>query len=116
MITSILRKKSDLVVLRSIQILPRKDRVKLSAVLIVQICLSFLDLVGVILVGIIGALTVSGINSKQPQGRVSQAIDLLNLNEFSFQTQVATLGFLAAFVLVLRTVFSVVFTRKTMFF
>ena len=116
MITSILRKKSDLVVLRSIQILPRKDRVKLSAVLIVQICLSFLDLLGVILVGIIGALTVSGINSKQPQGRVNQAIELLNLNEFSFQTQVAILGFLAAFVLVLRTVFSVIFTRKTMFF
>jgi len=116
MITSILRKKSDLVVLRSIQILPRKDRFKLSAVLFVQICLSFLDLLGVILVGIIGALTVSGINSKQPQGRVSQAIELLNLNEFSFQNQVAILGFLAAFVLVLRTVFSVVFTRKTMFF
>jgi ABC-type multidrug transport system fused ATPase/permease subunit len=116
MITSIIRKKSDLVVLRSIQILPRKDKIKLSAVLIVQICLSFLDLLGVILVGIIGALTVSGINSKPPQGRVSQAIDLLNLNDFSFQTQVAILGFLAAFVLVLRTVFSVVFTRKTMFF
>jgi ABC-type multidrug transport system fused ATPase/permease subunit len=116
MITSILRKKSNLVVLRSIQILPRKDRVKLSAVLIVQICLSFLDLLGVILVGIIGALTVSGINSKQPQGRVNQAIELLNLNEFSFQTQVAILGFLAAFVLVLRTLFSVIFTRKTMFF
>ncbi len=116
MITSILRNKSNLVVLRSILILPRKDRVKLSAVLIVQICLSFLDLIGVILVGIIGALTVSGINSKAPQGRVSQAIDLLNLNDFSFQTQVAILGFLAAFVLVLRTVFSVVFTRKTMFF
>jgi ABC-type multidrug transport system fused ATPase/permease subunit len=85
-------------------------------VLIIQVSLGFLDLLGVALIGVLGALSVSGVQSKEPGNRVSQVLNVLYLDEFSFQNQVAILGIMAASVLIIKTIFSIVFTRKILHF
>jgi ABC-type multidrug transport system fused ATPase/permease subunit len=103
-------------VARSLRLLSRRDQKKISMVVCVQIILGLLDLIGVALVGILGVLAINGIKSQQPGGRVYQVIDFLGLETFSFQSQTAIIGAIAAFVLILRTLSSVYFSRKIIFF
>jgi ATP-binding cassette, subfamily B, bacterial PglK len=94
----------------------KRDRSKLLIVALSQVFLAFLDLLGVALLGVIGALSVYGIQSKSPGNRINQILELTNLNQFTFQQQVAILGGIAAFVLIFKTVVSAVLVRKTLFF
>lgn len=101
---------------RCISVFSKRDQKRIVAVVILQIGLGALDLIGVLLIGLIGALAVTGIQSSEPGNRVGSILDLLHLNEYSFQSQTAVLGIAATFVLVGRTIFSVFFTRKVLFF
>ena len=56
-----------------------------------QIFVNLLDLFGVAIVGLLGALTVNGIKSQQPSSRITQILEFAHLNTFSFQLQVAIL-------------------------
>lgn len=102
--------------IRSARVLPKVDRPKIILVVILQIGLGFLDLLGVAAFGVLGALSVTGVQSLQPGNRVAAVLDLLNLTNFSFQNQVAILAISASVILVLRTVLSIIFTRKIFFF
>lgn len=93
-----------------------RDKKKIIVVVFVQILLGALDLLGVALIGIIGALAVTGIQSGQTGNRVSSALDLLGLNGLTIQEQTAILGLATTLIFVGRTVFSVLFTRKILFF
>ena len=94
----------------------KRDKEKLFLVALSQVFLAFLDLLGVALLGIIGALSVYGIQSKSPGNRVNQILEFTNLNQFNFQQQVAILGGIAAFVLIFKTFISVFLIRKTLLF
>ena len=109
-------KLRDSVVLRSFRILPKSDRRKYFAVIGFQIFLSFLDLLGVAIFGIIGALAVTGVESHTPGNRVSTVIRILRLDNFSFQMQIALLAVMATLVLISRTAFSILITRRVFFF
>jgi ABC-type bacteriocin/lantibiotic exporter with double-glycine peptidase domain len=85
-------------------------------VVIVQILMGFFDLLGVALVGVIGSLSVSGIQSKGPGDSVKQVLELIGASNISFQQQIAVLGILAGAVLVSRTVFSFLIMRRTIYF
>jgi ABC-type multidrug transport system fused ATPase/permease subunit len=101
---------------RSARVFSRRDQKKIFAVIVLQICLGFLDLLGVAIIGILGALAISGIQSGTPGNRVSAALDLIHIGNQSFQAQAAILGLSAAIILIGRTLLSVFFTRKTLFF
>jgi ABC-type multidrug transport system fused ATPase/permease subunit len=101
---------------RCLYLLSDRDRRKLKVVVLVQLLSSFLDLLGVALIGALGALTVIGLGGGAPGDRITYFLKLLRLQDQSFQSQALILGVLAALVLVLRTVLSVVLTRKTLFF
>lgn len=83
---------------------------------ILQVCLNMLDLIGVGTIGVLGALAVSGIQSQAPGDRVSQALAFLQIDQLTFQTQVAILGIGASLILVFRTVVSIIITRRILFF
>jgi ABC-type multidrug transport system fused ATPase/permease subunit len=78
--------------------------------------LGFLDLLGIAVIGVIGAVAISGIGAQQPGNRVSAVLDFLQLGEFSLQAQTGILGAIAAFLLIGKTVISIIFMRKTLFF
>lgn len=101
---------------RSLRLLSRRDQKKISLVVFVQISLGLLDLIGVALVGILGVLAINGIKSQEAGGRVSQVIRFLGLEDFSFQSQTAIIGAVAAGVLIARTLASVYFSKRIIFF
>ena len=83
---------------------------------LIQIFLGFLDLASVIIIGLLGALSISGVQSQGPGTRVKRVLDLLNLSDNSFQYQCAVLGIIAAVFLVIKTILSMFFIKKTLFF
>jgi ATP-binding cassette, subfamily B, bacterial PglK len=98
------------------QIFSKSDQKKILTVVALQISLGFLDLLGVAAIGFIGALTVTGIQSAEPGNRVGKLLIFLHLDDFTFQQQTAILGLAATLILVGRTIFSIFFTRKILFF
>jgi ATP-binding cassette subfamily C protein len=94
----------------------RRDRKKIILVTLLQIFMGGLDLLGVAFIGVLGALTINGIESRSPGNRVSSVLGALNLESESFQFQAASLAVLAAGILIFRTVLSIIFARKTLFF
>ena len=99
-----------------LRILGPADRTKYLVVLFVQASLGMFDLIGVGILGVIGALAIRGVQSQQPGDRVTQILELFNLDGFSFQWQIAALGALALLLLIGKTIATVYFTRKILFF
>ena len=101
---------------KSMGILPKSDRKKILAVTVIQIFLGTLDLLGVMALGLLGALSVSGLQSQKPGDRISSVLQILHITDSSFQTQALILGVAAVFLLVGRTILSIFFTRRILFF
>ena len=101
---------------RSTRVLSRTDQQKVIAVVILQICMGALDLLGVVAIGLLGALSVTGLQYQKPGDRVSAALRILHISDSTFQTQATILGIGAVALLVGRTVLSIFFTRRILFF
>lgn len=106
----------DSTVSHCFQLFSKTDQRKLTFVIALQIFLGVLDLAGVALIGVIGALAVTGIQSGEPGDRVSSVLRTFQLDGLSFQEQTAILGLIATVILVGRTLFTIFFTRKVLFF
>lgn len=98
------------------RVLSRADQKKVVAVAILQICMSALDLLGVVAIGLLGALSVTGLQSQKPDDRVSSALRILHMSSSTFQKQALVLGVGAVLLLLGRTVLSIFFTRRILFF
>lgn len=101
---------------RSTRVLSRADQQKILIVVVFQIFLGLLDLAGVAAIGVLGSLAVRGVSSQGPGDRVEAVLSFLHLSNQTFQTQAAVLGCLAAGLLISRTMFSIIFTRRTLYF
>jgi ABC-type multidrug transport system fused ATPase/permease subunit len=97
-------------------LLESSDKRKLGVVSLTQFFLGILDLLGVAIIGVLGSLAVSGIQSKAPGNRVGDVLEFLNLENFAFQMQVAILGTLAVVLLIFRTIVSIILIRRTLLF
>jgi ABC-type multidrug transport system fused ATPase/permease subunit len=101
---------------KSFAILPKDDQPKLIMVTILQISLNVLDLIGVAMIGLIGALAVQGVQSVSPTGRVQGVLSTLQLENLSFQAQAGVLGTIAVILLVCKTVLAFLINRRILFF
>lgn len=101
---------------RAIKVLSHADRHKIIGITILQVLMGGLDLLGVVAVGLLGALSVSGLQSNNPGDRVGAALRILHIQDATFQSQVLILGISAVVLLVGRTILSIFFTRRILFF
>lgn len=108
--------KKQPAIIRAILILDKRDRIKSVLLAVIQVSLSLFDLVGVAILGILGALTINGTSSQNQQGRVAETLKFLRIENLSLQQQALFLGCLAATILILKTFLSILITRRTMFF
>jgi ATP-binding cassette subfamily C protein len=84
-------------------LLDRKAQRKLALVVGFQVILGFLDLLGVAAIGILGALSITGLQSSEPGNRVNQALEILHIENLTFQVQATILALLAVTLLFSRT-------------
>ena len=101
---------------RALTLLEHKNRIRIFVTIVLQMVISFLDLVGVLLIGLVGTLAVNGLGASEKSTRIEKVLEILNLQNTSFQKQVALLGILAAILLTLKTIVSLVITKRTIFF
>ena len=103
-------------IVRSIFVLNRSDRRKLFLVIALQSIFNVLDLLAIAAIGVVGALSIRGIASQTPGDRVFRILNLLGLENQSFQFQVFLFTIVAMFLFVLRTFLSITFTKRTLRF
>ena len=101
---------------KSMALLTKGDKLKVYAVSLIQTFLGFLDLAAIAIFGILGALTISGIESNQPGSKVQTVLKILHIQNLSFQNQASLLGLAAIVLLVSKTIFSMYLTKKTLYF
>jgi ABC-type multidrug transport system fused ATPase/permease subunit len=97
---------------RAIQVLSTREKRLLCLFLALQLSLTLLDLVGVALIGVIGALSVSGVSLQQPGNRLYEFLEFIGIENLTTQQQVAVIAFFAVVTLVVKTVFNVLVTKK----
>jgi ABC-type multidrug transport system fused ATPase/permease subunit len=101
---------------RAVGVLSKLDKRKLIFITIVQILLGMMDLLGVLAIGLLGTLSITGIQSSQPGDKVSSVLESMGLSSFTFQTQALIIGTAAVLLLIGRTVLSILFTRRILYF
>lgn len=109
--------KRNLETIRKCIVLLSKEEIrKIKFVAILQLVLALIDFLGVIAIGLVGTLSVYGIQSREPSGKLKWLLELMQLNQFTFQVQVAVVGSIAGIVLIMKSIFSAWISRRTMFF
>jgi ATP-binding cassette subfamily C protein len=96
---------------QAIKVLPKSAQKKLWLASIVQVLLNVLDLVGVALLGAIGALSVAGVSSRTSPG-VDRMLGILHLSNYSFIVQISILGIVASSLFVIKAVASIAILRR----
>lgn len=101
----------------SLHLLTPRDRRKYWLAVFIQMCLSLLDLFGVVLVGLVGILAATGLNPQaRPPSAAEQAIEWFGLASVS-PTQLAIyLALVAASFFVTKSVLSVILIRRVLRF
>jgi ABC-type multidrug transport system fused ATPase/permease subunit len=78
--------------------------------------LAFLDLLGVLLIGVIGSLSITGIGSGKTGDRVSIVLQFFRIDSLTFESQVIIIGLIAALLLLTKTLMTLILVKKTLFF
>jgi ABC-type multidrug transport system fused ATPase/permease subunit len=99
-----------------IKLLAKRDRILLIMVLFTTIFLAFLDLFGVLLIGVIGSLSLTGLGSGQIGNRVSRVLRFFGMDDLNLETQVIVFGLFAAASLIIKTLLTLILVRKTLSF
>ena len=99
-----------------IKLLSGRDRFLLVVITLITIFLAILDLFGVLLIGVISSLSITGLGNGQTGDRVSIALRVLQIDNLDFESQVIVVGLIAAVLLIVKTILSLFLVRRTLFF
>lgn len=101
---------------RGLALLPPEKRPRLFLLVAVQVLLGFSDLLAVAMVGVLGTVAVTAIESREVDGLTGRLLDVLGLGGRSTQGQVAALGIAAALLMLSRTAVSIALSRRALHF
>ena len=99
-------------ILQSLQLLSRRDRGTFIRVTILQMLVSILDLVGVLIFGLMAAVAASAVSSQPVPGAGGELLSSLQLTGDSSPSLIISLLFAAGIILVSKSAFSVVLSRR----
>jgi ABC-type multidrug transport system fused ATPase/permease subunit len=97
------------------QLLDSRDKRKLFFSSLIQIVLSLFDLLSIALVGLLVSLASSSEDTKQ-SSYTSNLLQLANIESFSFQKQIITIGCVSALLIGFKSAATVFLLRKNAFF
>lgn len=101
---------------RTLALLTKADKVKFAAVMVIQILLGVLDLIGVGILGILGALSISGIQSRPTSQGIMDVLSAIRIENLQFQEQITVLALIASLILIGRTLLSIYLNKKVLYF
>lgn len=90
-----------------------RERRRLLLLILIQVLVNFIDLIGIGLLGLVGAITVAGIQSQSASPTILTILNTFGLENESFQMQVSVLAVVATSLLVSRTLISLYLSRRT---
>jgi len=105
-----------LILLRSFSTLTKKEQKNIFLVIVIQIFLAVLDLLGVLIFGLLGSLAVNGLSSNPVGNKTQVALEIFKISTKPLQQQVFFLAVIATVILTFKTIFSLYFTKKSLYF
>lgn len=100
----------------SVKLLDPKDRLKIFTVVAIHIFLGLFDVVGVLLIGLMGSLAVSGISFREPGDRVSLVLTTLRMENLELQNQIGILGIIASLTLISKSFISLYLSKRVLIY
>jgi len=97
-------------------LLPRRARRRVGLAGVLQVCLSGLDIVGVALFGLVGAIAAASVGTAPLPAFVADALARLGLADASDGRAIAVVGSIAALLLVTKSICSVVISWRVLRF
>ena len=101
---------------RALKTLSRRDQRVTIIVILLQISFGILDIIGIGLIGVVAALAINNTSTLDPNSRIYWFISQVGLENTSRQGQVTILALVAACLLMSKTLFTIYFTRRIIFF
>lgn len=101
---------------RSLELLSPRDRRYLFAALGIQVSLSALDVLGILLIGLVGALSVAASQGTNPPAVLTNVLEILGFSSLSDSELLLVCAGSAAFILLAKSLFSAMLTRRVLFF
>ncbi len=100
----------------SLRLLTQRDRRLLALITVAQMSTAFLDLLGILLIGLVTALSLSIMSSIPQPAIVQSALDTLGLNQADPVTVALALAVIAGFLLITKSLLNMVLTRRILRF
>ena len=100
----------------SLRLLTQRDRRRLALITVAQMLTSILDLVGVLLLGLVTALSLSTMSSVPQPVIVGSTLDFLGLSNDDPVTVALALAAVAGFVLILKSILNMLLTKRILRF
>ena len=100
----------------SLNILSSRDRLLLGVVVLINLVLALFDLIGILLIGAVGSLSVRSLGATGTGDRVSEILKILGIENQDVEGQIVSLGIIAAIFLISKTIFSLFLVRRVTFF
>jgi len=94
----------------------KAQKIKIILVVLAQIVLAVLDLMGVLLIGGLGAIAVSQIDGQALPSSIERVLLLLPTSPSSVKAQLFSLGVIASFFFILRTIVGLQLSKRILFF
>ncbi|MEI8084213.1 MAG: hypothetical protein WCI74_20420, partial [Actinomycetes bacterium] len=99
-------------VVAALSLLTQADRIKFVLAAVVSMSLGVLDLIGVALIGLVGAVAVSGIDPSSMPASLESLITRLGLEGFTSSQLVGLISAVAVVLLLCKTMAQAVLTRR----
>ena len=100
----------------SLKLLTSRDRRRLALITIAQMLTSILDLVGILLLGLVTALSLSVMSSAPQPAIVGSTLEFLGLSNSDPVTVALALAAVAGFLLILKSILNLLLTRRILRF
>ncbi len=100
----------------SLRLLTQRDRRLLALITVAQMSTAFLDLLGILLIGLVTALSLSIMSSIPQPAIVQSALDTFGLNQADPVTVALALAVIAGFLLITKSLLNMVLTKRILRF
>jgi len=101
---------------RAFNLLNKSEKRRLGALTFAQFLLSFLDLIGIFSMGLLISMTAGNTPDGKARAWFDQLVQLLGISNQSESWQLQIVAFLSISLLIVKTLFSILFTRKILTF